>query len=148
MGTARSAIYDDGGVACYEEALMIRGYYPWGAKQIPYASIKDIRTLPLTGFGTVRRWRIWGSDDFTHWWNLDLSRPNKRVALVIDLGRRVQPTITPNDAAEVECVIRDHLRRHRLHLVHGSDEGETRPLPGHSSRASDGNRTRVLSLGS
>jgi hypothetical protein len=42
-------------------------------------------------------WRIWGSGDFVHWFNLDSSRPQKKAALMIDLGRRVVPVITPDE---------------------------------------------------
>jgi hypothetical protein len=57
----------------------------------------------------VRKWRIWGSGDFVHWWNRDLQRPNKTVALVLDVGRRVRPTITPDDPETVELIIKEHL---------------------------------------
>jgi hypothetical protein len=63
----------------------------------------------LTGANKVRRWRIWGSGDFVHWWNLDPHRPTKDTALVIDIGARVRPTITPDDAARVERIVRSHI---------------------------------------
>jgi hypothetical protein len=37
-----TGIYDDGRIACTAERVVIRRYYPWGAKRIPYASIKGI----------------------------------------------------------------------------------------------------------
>lgn len=66
--------------------------------------------LPLTGLNKVPRWRIWGSGDFVHWCNLDPSRTRKEVALVLDLGRRVRPTITPDEPEVVERILRDHIR--------------------------------------
>ena len=66
-------------------------------------------TLPLTGSSTVRRWRLWGSGDFVHWWNLDPNRPRKQAALVLDVGRRVRPTITPDDPEAVERILARHL---------------------------------------
>ena len=111
MKDAGDLTYDDGGVACDKEGLVIRRYYPWGAKRIPYSSIKDVTRLPLTGVNTVRRWRIWGSGDFIHWWNLDPRRPNKTVALVVDVGRRVRPTITPDDPESVERILRQRPSR-------------------------------------
>jgi hypothetical protein len=109
LNDSGEVIYDDGGVACDREGVVIRGYYPWGAKRIPYTSLKDVTELPLTGANKVRKWRIWGSGDFVHWWNRDPHRPAKNVALVLDVGRRVRPTITPDDPATVERIIRDHL---------------------------------------
>ncbi|MEV6796640.1 hypothetical protein AB0M87_32880 [Streptomyces sp. NPDC051320] len=89
--------YDDGAIRCDDQCLIIRGYYPWGAKRIACTSIKGIETLDLTGTNKVRAWRIWGTGDFIHWWNFDARRPRKSRALVIDAGRRVRPTITPDD---------------------------------------------------
>jgi hypothetical protein len=57
----------------------------------------------------VRRWRIWGSGDFVHWWNLDPRRPRKSVALVLDVGKRVKPTITPADPTTVERILTEKV---------------------------------------
>ena len=103
-------LYDDGRIVCDEDGLLLRWYYPWGAKRISYDTIKNVTELPLTGANSVRRWRIWGSGDFVHWWNLDPSRPRKTTALVLELGGRVRPTITPDEPATVEQIIREHLR--------------------------------------
>jgi len=101
-------LYDDGGIACDDDALIIRRYYLWGSKRIPYASIRDVTERPL---GPARgKWRIWGSGDFVHWWNLDTRRPQKETALEIDAGGRVRPTITPDDPRAVERILKDRLR--------------------------------------
>ncbi|MFE2581095.1 hypothetical protein [Streptomyces sp. NPDC059378] len=99
------ASYDDGTIRCDDQGIAILRYYPWGAKTIRYASIRGVQTLPLTGANKVRRWRIWGSGDFVHWWNFDPNRPKKGVALVLDVGHRICPTITPDDAAAVARII-------------------------------------------
>jgi hypothetical protein len=101
--------YDDGGISCDEQGLTIRQYYPWGAKRIRYTSIRNVRRLPLTGANAMRRWRIWGSGDFIHWWNLDTNRPRKELALVIDVGHRVRPTITPDDPVAVERILAERI---------------------------------------
>ena len=99
-------LYDDGRIACDDAALVIRRYYPWGTKRIPYSSIRSVERRPLR---RIRgRWRIWGSGDFRHWWNLDPARPHKTEALEIELGRRTVPTITPDPNA-VERILMDHL---------------------------------------
>lgn len=101
--------YDDGAIACDDETLVIRRYYPWGAKRIPYTKINGVTELPLVGLNKVRRWRLWGSGDFVHWWNLDTKRPYKTVALVIDVGRHVRPTITPDDPETVERILKQQI---------------------------------------
>jgi hypothetical protein len=110
MGDDHPVLYDDGRIACNEEGLVIRGYYPWGAKRIPYASIKGVHQLPLTGGSTVRRWRIWGSGDFVHWWNYDPGRTRKTMALVLDVGRVIRPIITPDDPETVERILMEHIQ--------------------------------------
>lgn len=97
--------YDDGGIRCDDNELIIRNYYLWGAKRIRYTSIRGVETLPLTGLDALQGWRIWGSGDFVHWWNLDPSRPGKSIALVIDVGRHLYPTITPDDPAAVAAIL-------------------------------------------
>jgi hypothetical protein len=106
------AIYDDGRISCDRTGVRISGYYPWGAKYIPYTSIKAVERLPLTGASKVRRWRrIWGSGDFVHWWSRDPGRTHKDIALVLDVGHRVRPTITPNDPAPVERILREQTNK-------------------------------------
>jgi hypothetical protein len=99
-------LYDDGKIACDDRNLIIRWYYLWGAKKIPYTSIRSVEHLSPLG---VRKWRIWGSGDFIHWWNLDHSRPKKELALVIDTGRRIHPTITPDDPQAVDRILTEQL---------------------------------------
>jgi hypothetical protein len=100
-------LYDDGRVACDDQAVIIRTYYLWGrAKTITYAAMRSVARRPLTGL--TGKWRIWGSSDFVHWWNLDPTRSKKQTALVIDVGRRILPTITPDDPDAVERIFADH----------------------------------------
>jgi hypothetical protein len=101
----QAMLYDDGEIACDDASLLIRRYYPWGSKRIPYSSIKSINRLPIR----IRKWRLWGSGDFRHWWNLDPNRPKKNLALEIDTGHWIHPTITPNDVEAVEHVLRTQV---------------------------------------
>ena len=109
MAEEQDSLYDDSLIACNEQGLVIRRYYPWGAKQIPYASLKGVSELPLVGVNKVRRWRLWGSGDFLHWWNLDPGRIHKTLALVLDVGGHIRPTITPDDPQAVERILNEHL---------------------------------------
>src|SRR5262249_23586549 len=93
----KPVLYDDGLVQLDVERLTIRRYYfPFGtSKHIPYVQIKGVhqwRMGLLTGKG-----RLWGSGDFRHWAPLDLRRPWKEKALILDLGTWVKPVITPDD---------------------------------------------------
>jgi hypothetical protein len=106
-----TASYQDAGIRCDDDGVTIRRYYPWGAKQIGYDSIRSVAQLPLTGANKVRRWRFWGSGDFLHWWNLDPHRSEKTLALVLDVGRRVRPTITPDDPNTVERILTERISR-------------------------------------
>ena len=100
------ASYQDSQVSCTDTGLVIKNYYfPVGAKRLPYGSIHDVTRLDLTGANAVRRWRLWGSGDFVHWWNFDAKRPTKKVALVLDTGHRICPTITPDNPDEVEQIL-------------------------------------------
>lgn len=96
--------YDDGLVACTDDALVIRRYYfPLGtSKCVPYSTIRSVRSC-AAGKG-----RIWGSGDFIHWRNLDVRRPRKDTGLIIDTGHRIKPVITPDDPDEVIRVLSSH----------------------------------------
>ncbi len=100
-------IYDDGRVSCDENQLVIHWYYPWGSKRIPYSTIEKVSRKPLTVYRG--KWRIWGSGDFIHWWNLDTKRPSKKEALILSVGGRILPSITPDDIDRVETILTQHI---------------------------------------
>lgn len=103
-------LYDDGRIACSPTSLLIRGYFPWGGtKTIPYASIRSVTERQMGAL--TGRWRIWGTGDFVHWWNLDPTRPRKQVALEVDVGRRARPMITPDDPETVSRILTERLAR-------------------------------------
>jgi hypothetical protein len=110
-------MYDDGLVACTEQELIIRRYYfPFGSpKHIPYARIRGLRRIPLTLL--TGRWRIWGSGDLVHYFNNDPGRPRKRVAFIVDLGRRVKPVLTPDEPERFA----EELAAHRVTIAEGND---------------------------
>ncbi len=98
--------YDDGLIACSDDGLAIRRYDLFlRPKSIPYGQIRSVRQV---GLGAVRRWRIWGTTDPRRWFSLDWRRPHKRVALVLDVSKRVKPVITPDDPQRVVAVLRSH----------------------------------------
>lgn len=100
-------LYDDGRIECDDNGITVRWYYPWGSRRIPFRDIRSVRMFPLS---TVRgKWRIWGSGDFVHWYNLDGGRPNKATGIEIDTGRRVRACITPDDPGAVNAIIESHI---------------------------------------
>ena len=98
--------YGDATVRCTATGVRLRGYYPpWVTKNIPYASIRSVRRVQIAALRG--RARIWGSANPGLWANFDASRPRKKIALILDLGKRVNPFITPDDPDAVESVIRE-----------------------------------------
>src|SRR5579884_1592706 len=103
----QAVLYDDGLVQLNSDGLTIRQYYfPFGtSKRIPYVQIKSIHQWHMglwTGKG-----RLWGSGDLRHWFSLDLRRPWKEKALILDVGTWVKPVITPNDPDRVLALLQE-----------------------------------------
>ena len=104
-------LYDDGLVQLNSDGITIRRYhFPLGtSKHIPYAQIKGVQPWPMglwTGKG-----RLWGSGDLRHWFSLDLRRPWKEKALILDLGAWVRPVITPDDPNRVLALLQEQTSR-------------------------------------
>jgi len=98
--------YDDGLIACTGDELIIRRYTALlRPRRISYA---EIRTVTKRRLRSLQKWRIWGSGDLRHWFNFDGHRPSKEVALVLDVGKRVRPAITPDEPERVVAVLRSH----------------------------------------
>ena len=100
-----SVLYRDRWVICTDTHMVIRGYYfPLGAsKAIRYADIKSVSCVKMGAL--TGKWRLWGTSSPRHWAHLDLHRPKKAAALVLDLGRRVRPFITPTNPERVRDII-------------------------------------------
>ena len=107
----KQVLYDDGLIELDSEGLTIRRYYfPFGtSKRIPYAQIKDVQEQHM-GLLTWKG-RIWGSGDLQHWASLDLRRPQKEKALILDLGTWIKPVITPDDPDRVLALLQERAPR-------------------------------------
>jgi hypothetical protein len=98
--------YNDGKIECNAEGISIRGYYfPYGTKHIPYSSVKGLRRFEMTALRG--QWRIWGTGTLRTWANLDLNRPKKKFGFFLDIGKYLNPFITPDDPDAAEAVIRE-----------------------------------------
>lgn len=98
-------VYHDRWIRCTDTELVIRGYYfPFGQeKRIPYDTIRDVATVEMGVFSG--KGRLWGTASPRYWAHLDLRRPRKSTALVLDIGRRVKPFITPDDPSRVRDIV-------------------------------------------
>ena len=95
------ALYEDGGLTPDEHGITIRRYYfPMaGHKRIAYTDIRGVKTEPMTW--SSGKGRFWGASDPRYWFPLDLQQGGKPTLLVLDVGARVKPCITPEDPDRV-----------------------------------------------
>jgi hypothetical protein len=101
------AEYDDGLITCDDDALVISRYDMFlRPRRIPYRAIRSATRFEMTRWRG--KWRIWGSGDLRHWFNYDRNRPNKQVAFVLDVGKKMLPVITPDKPEQVAAVLRKH----------------------------------------
>ena len=97
-------VYRDRWIVCTPSEVQIHGYYfPWGTKHIPYSSIRSVQRVTMGAF--TGQARIWGTSNPRYWAHLDPARPRKNQGLILDLGKRVLPYITPDDVDAVEALI-------------------------------------------
>ena len=105
MNTSKGGEYEDRWITCTPDAIEVRGYYiPWGTRRIAYDEIRAMRRVnmgALTG-----KARIWGTANLRYWASLDPGRPRKKSALILDVGGRVRPFLTPDDPDAFEAVVR------------------------------------------
>jgi hypothetical protein len=98
------ALYSDRWISCDDQAITIRAYYfPWGSKRIAYEKIRSAVVVP-TAAGSGKA-RIWGTANPTLWASLDPQRPSKDRALLLDIGSRTRPFLTPDDIDTVAQII-------------------------------------------
>jgi len=117
-----TGLYRDRWIECTDDELRISGYYfPWGSKRIPYSAIRSVRRVDIAALSG--RGRIWGTANPGYWASLDPARPRKKVALILDLGHRVKPFLTPDDPDAVAACISEHTG-----LTPTSDDGARGPL--------------------
>jgi hypothetical protein len=99
--------YDDGTIVCGADRLEIHSYYfPFGTKSVPYTQIQGLQRIKIKGLWTGK-WRLWGTGNPRYWANLDPRRPRKNVGFVIDVGRKVNPIVTPDEPDAFESTLRD-----------------------------------------
>jgi hypothetical protein len=97
-------LYQDKWITCTDGGIVIRWYYLWGPKSIPYTAIRSAQRVDIgPGHGTGR---LWGTANLQYWASLDPGRSAKTAALILDIGGPVKPFITPDDVPRVAEIIR------------------------------------------
>ena len=100
-----ATLFKEEGIVCDETSIKIRNYYPLASKTIPYSSIKGVQRVALTNLRG--KGRLWGTMNLRYWANLDMRRTRKSFGLVLDLGKKVKPYITPDDTDTLESLLRE-----------------------------------------
>jgi hypothetical protein len=98
-------LFKEDGIVCDDSSITLRHYYPRASKTIPYTSIKAVQRVTLSP--SRGRARLWGSANIHLWANLDTKRTRKSEGLILDVGKRVKPFITPNDVDALETLLRE-----------------------------------------
>ena len=105
-----TALYQDAGLTLDEDGITIRRYYfPFATpKRIAYSEIQGIKAHPM-GWNSGKG-RVWGAGDPRYWFPLDMQRRKKQTLLILDLGRRVRPCITPEDPDKVIGLLKTRVQ--------------------------------------
>ncbi len=96
-----AALYEDPGLTLDENGITIHRYYfpSGGPKRISYDDIQGVTSQPM---GRISgKGRFWGASDPRFWFPLDWRRGWKSTLLILDLGARVKPCITPENPERV-----------------------------------------------
>jgi hypothetical protein len=99
-----SDLYHDKWITCTDDAIVIKWYYLWGSKRIRYTSIRSATQVNLSALRGKAR--VWGTSNPRYWASLDLARPGKSAALILDVGGPVKPFITPDDVPAVAEIVK------------------------------------------
>lgn len=101
-----AALSEDAGLLLDENGITIRrDYFPLGGpKRIAYADIRGVKSERMTGLSG--KGRFWGASDPRYWFPLDFRRGSKPTLLILDVGARVKPCITPEDLDRVLELLR------------------------------------------
>jgi hypothetical protein len=104
------ALYEDAGLWLDADGITIRRYYfPLATpKRIAYTAIQGIKAESMSW--SSGKGRFWGASDPRYWFPLDTRRGSKPILLILDVGRRVRPCITPENPDRVIELLRDRVR--------------------------------------
>ena len=102
--------YEDDTIVVDDDGLTIRSYgRPGHVKRIEFSAIRGFETFPM-GFWSGRH-RLVGMPlgRPRNWFHWDRHRRGKQVAIGLDVGGWIRPTIAPADPETVEQLLRRAL---------------------------------------
>lgn len=99
-------LYEDTQIIINDEGLEIKRYYfPVGmSKQIKFSEIESVNEIDLSFL--KGKARLWGMDIAPYWYNWDNNRFWKKKGIVINLGKTINPAITPDNHNEVMKILK------------------------------------------
>jgi hypothetical protein len=105
-----AVLYSDDCLSLDDVGMTIRRYcFPLGSpKRIAYRDIRGVQVETMNWLTGKGRW--WGTADPRAWLPLDLRRHRKDKLLVIDVGQRVKPCVSPDDPDRVVELLRTRVR--------------------------------------
>lgn len=101
-------LYQDNQVTVYKELIVINKYYfPLATSKTIFFS--DIHSVSLNSSeGVTHRWGV-SAKYLNNWFPYDSDRKNKKKFIeIIFKGRRIKPSITPDDPDKVFQIIWEH----------------------------------------
>lgn len=101
--------YEDTQIVLNDNNLEIKRYYfPIGtSKFIKFSDIKGIKEIDLNLLNG--RGRIWGMGFHPYWYNMDNNRFLKKKGILLNLGKNINPVITPDNYNLVIQLIKDKV---------------------------------------
>ena len=100
----QNILYNDSLVTLSDRSIVLKNYYLpiVGPKKVAFESIESVSVKKpslMTG-----KWRIWGTGNFSTWFPLDFSRPQRdRIFFITQKGKSIRIGFTVKDS---EAVVR------------------------------------------
>ena len=106
MTVEQNILYRDAQVTLSDRSIVLKNYYfpVVGPKTVSFDSIESISVQKpslLTG-----KWRIWGTGNFTTWYPLDISRPQRdRIFFINRKKKKIRIGFTVKDSEQVVRIL-------------------------------------------
>lgn len=102
-------LYEDTQIIINNNNIEIKRYYfPIGtSKLIKFSEIKNIEEIDLNLLNGTGR--LWGMSFAPYWYNWDNNRFWRKKAIVINLGKNINPAITPDNHNEVLKILKSKI---------------------------------------
>ena len=103
--------YEDETIELDNEGVRIKNYRgPGDSKYVPYNRIQDFEVFEV-GFWTGRHRLVGIPMGRPHnWFHWNRKRSNKNIAIGLETGRWIRPTIVPDDALAVQEILQAKIQ--------------------------------------